>query len=180
MYGEVLRQRSVPIDSTLEQIELRLSGLVIEVDRRLQVSNRIYGAIFTQRWITQQQESVSPYGSSLRAWLNSDNDEDLLRGQALKEAEKWSQTRTLPHEYHQFLTASREQDYQVEISKLRNQQAVVQNKATQQVEENTDRKLLQAKRLFYASLVLFTLSGLMLGTTLFLYSNRASPPSNQR
>ena len=180
LYSEILRHRSVPIDSTLEQIELRLSGLVLEVNRRLQVSNRIYGAIFTQRWTTQQQESVYPYGSSLRAWLNSDNDEDLLRGQALKEAEKWSQTRTLTYEHHQFLTASREQDYQVEISKLRNQQAVVQNKATQQVEENTNRKLIHAKRLFYTSLVLFTLSGLMLGTTLFLYSNRASPPSNQR
>jgi hypothetical protein len=180
LYGEVLRQRSVPIDSTLEQIELRLSGLVIEINRRLQVANPIYGAIFTKRWITQQQESISPYGSSLRAWLNSGNDEDLLRDQALKEAESWSQTRTLPYEHHQFLTASREQDHQVEMSKLKNRQAVIQNKVTQQVEDNIDQKLLQAKRLFYVSLVLFTLSGLMLGTTLFLWSHRGVPPTTQR
>ena len=117
IYCDVL-QRSVPIDSTPVQTELRLSGLVIEVDRYLQVANPIYAAIFTQEWVLQYIQHPEPDVSLAPK---------ILIGM-----------------------------------------------------QESDRKLIHAKRLFYASLVLFTLSGFMLGTTLFLYSNRASPPSNQR
>ncbi len=117
LYREVL-QKSIPIDSTPVQIELRLSGLVIEVDRHLQVANRIYAAIFTSDWISQHLKNPEPDFSPTPAGS---------------------------------------------IGVL-----------------ESDRKLIQAKRLFYVSLVLFILSGFMLGTTLFLYSNRDSPPSTQR
>ena len=119
LYGGVLRQRSVPINSTPEQIELRLSGLVIEVDRHLQVANRIYAAIFTPEWIAQHSS---------------------------------------PHQEPDFSSTP----------------------AISTVTLENDRILIQAKRLFYISLVLFTLSGFMLGTTLFLSSNRGNPSSIHR
>jgi hypothetical protein len=117
LYREVL-QKSIPIDSTPVQTELRLSGLVIEADRHLQVANRIYAAIFTPDWIAQHLQNPEPDVSPTPA-----------------------SSIGLPE---------------------------------------SDRKLLQAKRLFYTSLVLFTLSGLMLATTLSVFSNRDSPPSIQR
>ncbi len=115
LYQQVLQPQPVTFDSTSAQIELRLSGLVIEVDRRLQVANRIYAAVFTEKWIAQHQEK-----------------------------------------------------------------AVMPPPVMPPMHQEADRKLLQSKRLFYASLVLFILSGFMLGTTLFLLSNRSDPPSIQR
>ncbi len=118
LYRDIL-QHSVPIDSTPVQIELRLSGLVIEVDRHLQVANRIYAAIFTPEWIAQHSS---------------------------------------PHQEPDFSSTP----------------------AISTVTLENDRILIQAKRLFYISLVLFTLSGFMLGTTLFLSSNRGDPSSIHR
>jgi hypothetical protein len=118
LYSKILQKQRVPIDSTPTQIELRLSGLVIEVDRHLQVANRIYAAIFTPDWIAQHLQNPEPDVSPTPA-----------------------SSIGIPE---------------------------------------SDRKLLEAKRLFYVSLVLFTLSGLMLATTLFVFSNRDSPPSIQR
>lgn len=117
LYREVL-QKSVPIDSTPAQTELRLSGLVIEVDRHLQVANRIYAEIFTLEWISQHLKNPK---------LDISSPSIVSIGM-----------------------------------------------------QESDRKLTQAKRLFYISLILFILSGVMLGTSFFLYANRTTPSSIRR
>ncbi len=176
LYSEVLQQREVSIDSTPGQIELRLSGLVIEVDRRLQVANPIYGAIFTQRWIEQQKVALCPHGEPLARWLESGDEQDLLQGTELDAAQAWAQNRTLPHEHHQFLTASQGQVHDVAMAA----QIKTQQQADQQANHRANRKLAQAQQLFYASLALFVLSGMMLVGAIGIVSQRGDPPTGQQ
>jgi AAA-like domain len=176
LYEELLQHRQVAISSTPEQIKLRLSGLVIERDRRLQVANRIYGAIFTHRWIEQQKVNICPYGERLEQWSDSRDDVWLMRGAELEAAREWSKDRTLPHEHHQFLMASQEQVHAVSMT---NQQQV-QERSKQRQDQMADRKLAQAKQLFYLSLLLFGLSGVMLVGAIAVVSQRGDPPSVQR
>jgi hypothetical protein len=176
LYSEILHRRQVSINSTLDQTELRLSGLVIEVDRRLQVSNQIYAKVFNQRWIAQQKVDLCPYGEKLRDWSVSRDDGLLLRGVELAAARNWASDRTLPRDHHQFLTASQAQEHDVAIT----QQIQIQQKSELQGNRIADRKLAQAKRLFYLSLLLFGLSGVMLVGAIAVVSQRGDPPSGQR
>jgi AAA-like domain len=187
LYGQVLQQRQVAIDSTPGQIELRLSGLVIEVDRRLQVANRIYGAIFTQRWIEQQKVALCPHGEPLAQWLESQDEQYLLQGAELDAAQAWAQNRTLPHEHHQFLTASQAQAHdaamaqQIEVhDAAMAQQIKVQRQGDQQANRLADLKLAQAKCWFYAGLALFMLSVMMLVGAIGIVSQRGDPPTGQQ
>jgi hypothetical protein len=115
LYSEIVQNQRVATDSSPVQVELRLSGLVVEVDRHLQIANGLYGEIFNDRWIAQHQ--VKPV-------IVEDS------------------------------------------PKLEDLQA--------------DRKLAQAKRLFYLSLLLFGLSGVMLVGAIAVVSQRGDPPSGQR
>jgi AAA-like domain len=172
LYNEILQHRQVSIGSTLDQTELRLSGLVIEVDRRLQVANQIYAKVFNQRWIDQQKVDLCPYGEKLRDWMISRDNKLLLRGAELLVARKWSLDRTLPRDHHQFLTASQSQEHDVEIAR--------QMQTQQHSELRGDRKLAQAQRLFYASVLLFVLSGVMLVGAIGIVSQRGDPPTGQQ
>jgi hypothetical protein len=51
LYRQILRNRRLPGNQSLEQRELLLSGLVTEKQGILQVSNRIYEAIFNDNWL---------------------------------------------------------------------------------------------------------------------------------
>jgi AAA-like domain len=180
LYGEVLQRREVPIDSTREQIELRLSGLVIEIDRRLQVTNRIYAAIFTRRWLEQQKVNVCPYAERLNHWLSSGDSAWLLRGVELEAARVWAVERTLPSEHHRFLMASQELAHDVSIERQAEEQQQRQVRSNQRREQIADRKLAQAQRLFYASVLMFVLSGVMLVGAIGIVSQRGDPPTGQQ
>jgi hypothetical protein len=75
-----------PANGSYEQIELRLSGLVIEQQGKLRVYNRIYGAVFNQYWVDQALAYLRPYAALITAWLasNFEDESQLLRGQALR------------------------------------------------------------------------------------------------
>jgi AAA-like domain len=180
LYGEVLQWRQVSIDSTREQIELRLSGLVIEIDRRLQVTNRIYAAIFTQRWLEEQKINVCPYAERLNYWLASGDQAWLLRGVELEAAQAWAGERTLPSEHHRFLRVSQELAYDIAIARQAQEQRELQERSAQRQAQMADRKLAKAQRLFYVSLALFLLSGVMLLGAIVMVSQRSDPPTGQQ
>jgi WD40 repeat protein len=75
---------------SLEQQSLKLSGLVVERDGKLQVYNPIYARIFDRDWVDRELANVCPYSKSLTEWLDSGRpDSLLLRGDALDEAILW-------------------------------------------------------------------------------------------
>ena len=53
LYQQILHQGEVKAKDTPEQMELRLSGLVVKQQGKLRVTNRIYQAVFNQNWLDE-------------------------------------------------------------------------------------------------------------------------------
>jgi hypothetical protein len=53
LYQKILQRREVPTDDSPEQMELRLSGLVVKHGGKLRVYNRIYGSVFNHGWVNK-------------------------------------------------------------------------------------------------------------------------------
>jgi hypothetical protein len=60
LYKRVLSGEVIPVNNQLDQLELRLTGLVIEKEGNLVTSNRIYQTIFDLTWVEKQLRSLQP------------------------------------------------------------------------------------------------------------------------
>jgi hypothetical protein len=102
----------VPIDDSREQTELLLSGLVEKHNGYLKIKNPIYRNVFNTEWVLRQLDNLRPYSQTFNAWIASTYKDEsrLLRGQALKDAQKWSQGKSLDDLDYRFLAASVECD----------------------------------------------------------------------
>ena len=91
LYRRLLTEGELPADGSREDIELRISGLVIKQGNKLKVNNKIYESIFSRDWVEQSILALRPYEKELRAWQKSNRlDSLLLCGDNLKEALKWA------------------------------------------------------------------------------------------
>jgi ABC-type branched-subunit amino acid transport system substrate-binding protein len=109
LYQTIRQQQEFPVDDSPEQSELVLSGLVVESNRKLKISNRIYEYIFDSQWIADLLVDKRPYEEELLGWLSSGQNKSwLLRGQKLRIAMKWIIDKTLTIEDYRFLNASEE------------------------------------------------------------------------
>ncbi|MDR9402481.1 MAG: AAA-like domain-containing protein [Halothece sp. Uz-M2-17] len=108
LYLQILQRGKIPADDSSEVIELLLSGLVVKRQGYLQVYNPIYQVVFNQEWVEKQLNRLRPYASLLNTWIASEYQDDnaLLRGQALKQAQIWAQGKTLSNQDYRFLAAS--------------------------------------------------------------------------
>ena len=108
LYKQILEQVEIVPDGSPEQMELRLSGLIVKHGDKLTLSNPIYQAVFHQLLIEKELEKLSPYSEAIKAWLNShcQDDSQLLRGDDLHSALSWAADKSLRNEDFQFLTAS--------------------------------------------------------------------------
>jgi CHASE2 domain-containing sensor protein len=114
LYQQILLQGEITADSSPEQMELRLSGLVIKQLGSLRVYNRIYASVFNLRWLEKTLLQLIPDGSAIEAWVASNSQEKshLLRGQILQKAPVWSQGKIWSTQKEQFLAASAELETQ--------------------------------------------------------------------
>ncbi|WP_341737304.1 AAA-like domain-containing protein [Microcoleus sp. CAWBG640] len=162
----------IDADDTSEQTELRLSGLVVKRGEKLTVSNRIYAAIFNQKWVEKALGDLRPYAESLTAWIvsNCQDESRLLRGQALEDAREWAAGKSLSTQDYQFLAASQEAEFaqlrdreeqtQAEIELLRREnQLLEQLTAEQKLRKATQLKLWREERL---KVQIFTVSSALL------------------
>ncbi|MEL6354934.1 MAG: AAA-like domain-containing protein, partial [Cyanobacteria bacterium J06627_28] len=108
-------ERRLTYDDSPEHLELLLSGVIGLYQGRLAVKNRIYETIFDLAWVSEQLASLRPYAKQLLAWVASDRTDEsrLLRGKALKDAQAWSQERSVGEVDHDFLMASERYDRRV-------------------------------------------------------------------
>ncbi|HIK30764.1 MAG TPA: GUN4 domain-containing protein [Oscillatoriales cyanobacterium M59_W2019_021] len=51
LYQKILRHGAIEFENTPEQLELRLTGLVVHSNGKLKVFNRVYAAVFDQAWL---------------------------------------------------------------------------------------------------------------------------------
>ena len=54
LYQQVLQHKEIVADDSSEQLELRLSALVVKREGRLKVANRIYQSVFNINWVEEQ------------------------------------------------------------------------------------------------------------------------------
>jgi adenylate cyclase len=110
IYQQILAGEEVQTDDSREQVELLLSGLVVNQQGYLKVKNRIYQAVFNSAWVARQMEKLRPYSQCFKAWIRSNQQDEsqLLRGTALREALTWAKNKKLSDLDYRFLAASQE------------------------------------------------------------------------
>jgi WD40 repeat protein len=110
LYQKILQQGQAIPNNSPEELELKLSGVIVNQNGKLKVYNSIYVEIFDQEWIDLQLNKLRPYAKSLKAWVESryENTSYLLFGQDLENAKYWAEDKSLSDLDHQYLAASRE------------------------------------------------------------------------
>jgi hypothetical protein len=108
IYQQLLQGVEIPADDSREHRDLLLSGLVVKQQGFLTIKNPIYKQVFHLAWVEQQLSNLRPYSQAFNAWIASNQQDSsrLLQGQALKDAQTWSQGKSLSDLDYQFLAAS--------------------------------------------------------------------------
>ncbi|MBD2604016.1 AAA-like domain-containing protein [Scytonema hofmannii FACHB-248] len=138
LYQQILQQGEVAANDNPEQMQLRLTGLVVKQQGKLKVYNLIYESVFNLSWVERELAKLRPYSQAFRAWIDTNRQDEsrLLRGAALQDALIWAADKSLGVEDYQFLAASQESDKReaIEAEKQANQilQAATQ-KANQRI-----------------------------------------------
>jgi WD40 repeat protein len=132
----------ISLDDSPEQMELRLTGLVVKREGKLQVYNRIYESVFNLNWVEKKLAKLRPYSEDLTAWLASDCQDEsrLLRGQKLQDALAWAVSKSLSNEDYQFLTTSQE------LEKREAQMALEEERKRRELEKLEAQIQLEAQR----------------------------------
>ncbi len=110
LYEQILQQDEIAADDSTEQMELRLSGLVVRQQGKLRVYNRIYQLVFNPNWVEDVLANLRPYAERLVAWFasNCEDSSQLLRGEELQAAQTWAIDKYLSYQDYRFLAASQE------------------------------------------------------------------------
>jgi WD40 repeat protein len=108
----IQEQGGIPSDSSREQMQLRLTGLVVPRDGLLSFYNPIYEAVFSSEWVRGQWQELRPpiYGEAIHTWEKAPLEErasHLIAGAALAEALAWAKGKSLSSLDDEFLEASR-------------------------------------------------------------------------
>jgi GH24 family phage-related lysozyme (muramidase) len=126
----IQEQGGIPADASREQMQLRLTGLVVPRKGKLQIYNPIYAAVFTSGWVRHQLQELRPqiYGEAIQAWEAAPLEErpsHLISGAALQESLVWAKGKRLSDADQEFLEASRaEEEVALETStRLAHEQA---------------------------------------------------------
>ena len=140
IYQQILTGQEVPSDDSREQMELLLSGLVVNEQGQLKVKNRIYQEVFNLEWVTRQLENLRPYAHNFKNWIasNQQDESQLLQGMALQKALSWSENKTLSDLDYRFLTGSQE------LAKRKIESDLAAEKQARQIEREKAQFALQA------------------------------------
>ena len=178
---------SVPSDDSREQTQLLLSGLVERHNGYLKIKNPIYRNVFNAQWVLRQLDNLRPYSQTFNAWVASGYKDEsrLLRGQALKDTQNWSQGKSLSDLDYQFLAASvecdrREVQMALEAARAKEVEArLVQEKKTAleikaRLAQEKRTALFQRYLLVAVSIGLLLSSSLGIGTFILYHQTRNS------
>ncbi|MBF2000640.1 MAG: AAA-like domain-containing protein [Synechococcales cyanobacterium M58_A2018_015] len=154
-------------DGSSEQMELRLTGLVVNRTSHLQVHNRVYATVFDWQWVEQALAELRPYAQALAAWRASGERDEacLLRGAALLQAQEWAADKYLSTQDYRFLAASQE------LAKQEVQRILIQEKQAALILATANQQATQRIRVgstvLMASLALAGLAGIFAGSTIY-------------
>jgi hypothetical protein len=143
LYQEILQHGEVAADDSPQQMQLRLTGLVVKQQSKLKVYNSIYESVFNLSWVERELAKLRPYSQALRAWIDTNRQDEsrLLRGAALQDALIWAADKSLGVEDYQFLAASQESDKREAIEAQKQANEILQAATEAQKQAN---QILQA------------------------------------
>jgi len=189
IYQKIYQQGEVISQNTGEEGKLQLSGLVVKRNNHLQVYNPIYREVFNQQWIDNQLTALRPYSEAFRAWFNSGCQDSswLLRGNALKTAEEWANSKNVSYQDKQFLAASRQQEIEEEINEREKEAELERERKEKEAAERAriieeeakqeaEKQLATArKRMSFGVIILFITLGItgLLGIAAFIAGKKA-------
>jgi hypothetical protein len=173
IYQKIYQLGEVVSQNTGEEAKLQLSGLVVKRNNHLQIYNPIYRNIFNQQWIDNQLAALRPYSEAFRAWYNSGCQDSswLLRGNALKTAEVWAESKNVSFQDKQFLAASRQQEIEEEINEREKEAELERERKEKEAAERAriieeeakqeaEKQLAKARRRVYFAQVFLLIAGL--------------------
>ncbi|PSB57329.1 hypothetical protein C7B79_31090 [Chroococcidiopsis cubana CCALA 043] len=170
-YQDILLDGKISVDASTEQMKFRLTGLVVKQQDKLKVYNKIYESVFHLRWVKKELAKLRPYPVNFQAWVDSgyQDESQLLRGQALQEALRWADGKSLSSEDRRYLTASqelekRELEEESRVLAQANEALNQTNDALNTAQKKAKRRIRLLNRIFAISLagaiVAFTLAGI--------------------
>lgn len=136
LYQQIIKQGElIWDDSSNEQMQLRLSGLVVKQENKLKVSNRIYKLVFNLAWVEKELGQLRPYAEAFNAWFASkcEDKSRLLPDKILQEAKNWAADKSLNNLDHKFLQASQEKIDQEKLEIERYQTKIKNQKQKNQL-----------------------------------------------
>lgn len=141
-YQQILLGEEVLSDDSREQIELLLSGLVVNHQGKLKVKNQIYRAVFNSQWVAKQLDKLRPYAQNFQAWITSEyqDESQLLKGIRLQAALNWSENKKLSDLDYRFLSASQE------LEKREIEKYLAAEKKSRQIEREKAQFALEAAK----------------------------------
>ncbi|MGL4500740.1 MAG: AAA-like domain-containing protein, partial [Planktothrix sp.] len=148
LYQQILQQQGISAEDNPDQVMLRLSGLVVKHEGKLNVYNQIYAKVFNSTWVKKALANLRPYAEVFNAWEKSGRQDEsrLLQGEALKEAKQWAEGKSLSSEDYQYLASSEELDKRAIQAELEAQKQANEILVNAQQEANLIIKEAQAKQ----------------------------------
>lgn len=142
IYQQILAGEEILSDDSREQIELLLSGLVVNSQGRLKVKSRIYQEVFNAEWVAANLQNLRPYAKNFNAWITSQKQDEsqLLVGIKLQEALAWSENKRLSNLDYRFLAASQE------LAKREVESDLAAEKQARQVEQEKAQFTIEAAK----------------------------------
>ncbi len=164
---------SVATDDSQDQTELLLSGLIEKDKGHLRLKNPIYRQVFDLEWVLQQLDSHRPYSQALNTWIfsNCQDKSRLLQGQALRDAQRWTQNKSLSDIDYQFLAASQAWEQKNMRIALEAERA---KEAEAKLEEQRKTAIFQRLLLIALGIKLILALGLGFGIALLYYQSLKS------
>jgi WD40 repeat protein len=123
LYQQILLDTEIDANNNSpEQMELRLTGLVVKSDNKVKVYNRIYAEVFDLDWIELNLIEIRPpfYIEAFRTWQTAVTERKefaLLLGQQLRDAETWARGKQLSMEDTLFISSSQDLERRAEIER---------------------------------------------------------------
>jgi WD40 repeat protein len=144
LYQQILQHGEIVANNAPEQMQLRLSGLVVNRDGKLKVYNRIYQSIFNLNWVNEVLANLRPYGHQIAVWEASNRQDEsfLLRGQELRDALVWAADKSLSDRDFQFLAASQALEIR-EVTQANHSLSQAQPKAEKKDKETQEVSMLE-------------------------------------
>ncbi len=171
LYEQILQLSEIAADDSAEQMELRLSGLVVRQQGKLRVYNRIYQLVFNPNWVEEVLANLRPYAEQLAAWeaSNCEDVSQLLRGEELKAAQTWAVDKYLSYQDYRFLAASQEDALRRSEAQAR-EQAQQLSKALYEL-QRTQSQLIQNEKMSSLGQLVAGITHEINNPTSFIYGN---------